>query len=356
MRVAINHETVYRYHSPANYSIQYLRLTPLSGPNQRVISWKLSTPGNLRTWTDGFGNQSHVLVVDEPHDEIRITAMGEVELADSGSPLLSEHDPLPPEIFLRSTRLTQPDERIRAFSNGFRPGIITNPRKGLDGLMAGIRDTVEYRPGVTHSATSARQALDARAGVAASSIDGRRQLYSIAQDGTVAVNRQVKDTRNAVNYTLHVGGSYEQGLGGGFYLRPQLHLDYFGMNEGGFKENDTIGTGFALAVNSRSGSEGSGTATVVLGRSTGTDFRVRPELELGVRDAFSGSAGNTTARFVSGGSPFVLNPTDLSGVGGIARVGVKMSTDFYEVGLHAGVEVRDHFGSGDARVTVRLLF
>lgn len=198
--------------------------------------------------------------------------------------------------------------------------------------------------------------LDARAGVAASSIDGRRQLYSIAQDGTVAVNRQVKDTRNAINYTLHVGGSYEQSLGGGFYLRPQLHLDYFGMNEGGFKETDTIGTGFALAVNSRSGSEGSGTATVVLGRSTGTDFRLRPELELGVRDAFSGSAGNTTARFVSGGSPFVLNPTDLSGVGGIARVGVKMSTDFYEVGLHAGVEVRDHFGSGDARVTVRLLF
>ena len=127
-------------------------------------------------------------------------------------------------------------------------------------------------------------------------------------------------------------------------------------SEDGFKETDTVGSGFALAVNSRSGSMGSGTATVVLGRSTGTDFRFRPELELGVRDAFSGSAGNTTARFVSGGSPFVLNPTDLSGVGGIARVGVKMSTDFYEIGLHAGMEVRDHFESGDARVTVRLLF
>jgi hypothetical protein len=198
--------------------------------------------------------------------------------------------------------------------------------------------------------------LDARAGLAVSSIDGRRQLYSIAQDGTVAVNRKVKDNRNAINYTLHVGGSYEQGLGNGFYLRPQLHLDYFGMNEDSFKETDTIGRGFALAVNSRSGSVGSGTATLVVGRSSGTDFRVRPELELGVRDAFGGSAGNTTARFVSGGSSFVLNPTDLSGVGGVARVGVKMSTDFYEIGLHAGVEVRDHFQSGDARVTVRLLF
>jgi hypothetical protein len=198
--------------------------------------------------------------------------------------------------------------------------------------------------------------LDARAGLAASSIDGRRQLYSIAQDGTVAVNRKVKDNRSAFNYTLHVGGSYEYGLGGGFYVRPQLHLDYFGMNEDSFKENDTIGSGFALAVNSRTGSVGSGTATLVLGRSTGTDFRVRPELELGVRDAFGGSAGNTTARFVSGGSSFVVNPTDLSGAGAIARVGLKVSTDFYEVGLHAGIEVRDHFESGDARVTVRLLF
>ncbi len=198
--------------------------------------------------------------------------------------------------------------------------------------------------------------LDARAAVGASSIDGRRQLYSIAQDGTVAVNRQVKDKRTGFNYTLHLGGAYEQGLGGGFYARPQLRLDYFGMNEDGFKETDPIGTGFALAVNSRSGSVGSGTASIVLGRSTGTDFRVRPELELGVRDAFGGGAGNTTARFIGGGTSFVLNPTDLTGVGGVARVGVKVSTDFYEIGLHAGVEVRDHFESGDARVTVRLLF
>ena len=76
MRVAINHETVYRYHSPANYSIQYLRLTPLSGPNQRVISWKLSTPGNLRTWTDGFGNQAHVLVDEKGTEASAATEVG----------------------------------------------------------------------------------------------------------------------------------------------------------------------------------------------------------------------------------------------------------------------------------------
>jgi transglutaminase-like putative cysteine protease len=165
MRVAINHETIYRYHAPAAYSIQYLRLTPVTGPTQRVLSWKLQTPGNLKPWVDGFGNIAHVLVVDEPHEEIRITAVGEVEIADGGKFLLSDPEPHPPELFLRSTRLTDPDERVRRFAGGFKPAVISNPHKGLDKLMAGIRETVEYRPGVTHVATSARQALDAKAGV-----------------------------------------------------------------------------------------------------------------------------------------------------------------------------------------------
>ena len=37
MRVAINQETVYRYRAETNYSIQYLRLCPISGAGQRVL-------------------------------------------------------------------------------------------------------------------------------------------------------------------------------------------------------------------------------------------------------------------------------------------------------------------------------
>ncbi len=165
MRVAINHETVYRYRSPANYAIQYLRLTPASGPHQRVLSWSVSASGNLRPWTDGFGNLAHVLVVDEPHSEIRVTAVGEVEIADGGQPLLSSFEDLPPDIFLRSTRLTTADERIRAFAEGFRPGIAANARRGLDGLLAGIQESVLYRPGLARATPSARQVLDARTGL-----------------------------------------------------------------------------------------------------------------------------------------------------------------------------------------------
>ncbi|HLN23150.1 MAG TPA: transglutaminase family protein [Patescibacteria group bacterium] len=165
MRVAINHETIYRYQSAANYSVQYLRLTPISGATQRVLSWKLTGPGNLRPWTDAFGNAAHVLVIDKPHEEIRISAVGEVEIADGGKPLLSDGEPHSPELFLRSTRLTECDDRVGRFAQGFKPAFLSSSRKGLDRLMQGVRDAVDYKPGTTHSATSAREALDRKSGV-----------------------------------------------------------------------------------------------------------------------------------------------------------------------------------------------
>jgi len=165
VRVAISHETVYRYATPAEYSIQYLRLTPISGVSQRVLNWKLFAPVPLVPWTDAFGNASHVLVMDRAHDEIRVHAVGEVEIADGGKPLLSDGEPHPPELYLRETKLTEADAKVRAFAERYRPGFAGGPRPGLEGLMEGVRDAVDYKPGVTHVATSASQALGAGAGV-----------------------------------------------------------------------------------------------------------------------------------------------------------------------------------------------
>lgn len=162
MRVAINHQTIYRYPAPASYSIQYLRLTPLSGLDQRVLSWKLNTPGTVRPWTDAYGNLAHVLVLDEPHEEIHISATGEVEIAD-GRPLLGDGD-LPVELFLRTTPLTEADERVRDFAGGFQAVLTANQQHGLDSLLGGVRETVELRPLNGHAAQSASQALEAKEG------------------------------------------------------------------------------------------------------------------------------------------------------------------------------------------------
>ncbi len=164
MRVAINHETIYRYHEPAKHSVQYLRLTPISGLSQRVLSWKVNAPGSLRPWTDGFGNAAHVLVMEEPHSEIRIQAVGEVEIADGGRPLLGDGELHSPELYLRPSRLTEPDERLRNFVQGFRPGFSGGPRKGLEHLVRGIQDAILYRPGMRQKPVTVRQTLDEGAG------------------------------------------------------------------------------------------------------------------------------------------------------------------------------------------------
>jgi transglutaminase-like putative cysteine protease len=164
MRMAIHHETVYRYKSPATYSIQYVRLTPRSSALQKVLSWKLDLPGFVRPWVDAFGNAAHVLVIDSPHDDIRIHARGEVEVRE-GHEGDDEPGAPPPELFLRPTRLTQLSTPLARFSDGFRNGVQTDRAEGLEALMHAVRDTVDYRAGTTHAATPAAEAFAQRVGV-----------------------------------------------------------------------------------------------------------------------------------------------------------------------------------------------
>jgi transglutaminase-like putative cysteine protease len=164
MRVAIHHETVYRYSRPADYSIQYLRLTPRSSGNQRILSWKLELPAPVRPWLDGFGNEAHVLVIDRPHRELCIRARGEVDLLEDGESL-GGAEPLAADTFLRSTRLTAVDDALARFAESFRKQIQETPAAGLKALMLGVREAVEYRSGTTDVTTSAREVFKAKAGV-----------------------------------------------------------------------------------------------------------------------------------------------------------------------------------------------
>lgn len=165
MRLNIHHETVYHYAAPASYSIQYLRLTPPTLPGQRILSWKLTAPSPLKAWTDAFGNQAHVLVIDQPHTEIRILASGEVESDDVNHLLPVEGEPHPPALYLRPSRLTEADNGLEEFANALKASFASGRRKGLEALMHGIRDHVAYQPGITDAATNASEAFAHKAGV-----------------------------------------------------------------------------------------------------------------------------------------------------------------------------------------------
>src|SRR5688572_24035199 len=116
MKLAIEHETVYRYDAPVRSSTQYIRLTPRETPSLNVRQWQIDTPRAATQTQDGYGNVLHVLTLDKPVREIRIRAHGVVETTQ-----LPEEKPEPaaklsPLVFLRSTTLTRPDEALGAFA------------------------------------------------------------------------------------------------------------------------------------------------------------------------------------------------------------------------------------------------
>ncbi len=137
MKYVITHEFNYAYAAPVRLSTQYLRLTPRDTARQKVLDWKLDTPGQAMRTTDGYGNVLHVLTIDKPVSEIAIQAEGSVET----SPALDEPSdftgvPLSPLLFLRPTGLTRADAALGAFAEKFRRSAGT--LSGLRELAAAI--------------------------------------------------------------------------------------------------------------------------------------------------------------------------------------------------------------------------
>ena len=159
MKLAIAHETHYRFQESAAHSIQYLRLTPRSDPSQLVRSWSVKTLGKLRAWTDGFGNYAHVSVQDGLHDEVPVVVQGEIETIDTAG-VLPPHDGLPPLMFLRETRYTKVDKDIETFAARFVEQARDEGQvAALHALMWALHNHVEYKAGQTSVHSTAAEAL-----------------------------------------------------------------------------------------------------------------------------------------------------------------------------------------------------
>lgn len=163
MKLAIAHSTVYRYTVPQTYTIQQLRLTPRTEPHQRVLSWQVEAPGQRHALNDAFGNESYMLTIAGPHQEVRIVASGVVELERPQGGRLTDAGTLSPLVFTVPTRLTQPDDAIIEFAWRHIP---RNP--GSNQLLAmaeALSGMVSYQPGATVVSTTAADAMRLRQGV-----------------------------------------------------------------------------------------------------------------------------------------------------------------------------------------------
>jgi len=155
MLLNIEHQTQYVFSDMVQYTIQQLRLTPGNGHGQLVKHWQIKVNGQLTPFEDAFGNLSHTLVIDQPHDSLLITVSGAVE---TGIETEQAAQVLPPEIYLRDTPLTQADAAMIEFARRFAHSPITD-------MMHALREQMQYIKGATQVDTPAADAFRLGKGV-----------------------------------------------------------------------------------------------------------------------------------------------------------------------------------------------
>ena len=160
MLLKIEHKTHYAYSEVVDYTIQQLRLTPQNAHGQRLLHWDVRVNGNLHTFEDAHGNVTQTLVIDSPHQEVSITAFGEVETNIVETATL-ETIPLP--IYLRQTALTQPDNAVKAFAATFAKQ--AKNAELILSMMKQINAKIAYVKGSTQVKTTAAQAFAQGEGV-----------------------------------------------------------------------------------------------------------------------------------------------------------------------------------------------
>ncbi|MFT4003261.1 MAG: transglutaminase family protein [Rhizobium sp.] len=164
MRLTISHITEYRYHEPAQFSLQRLRLTPLTDVGQTVLNWKLSVEGASPEveYDDQFGNRITLVSLDGQQEATRISATGEVETQDLNG-VMGEHLGFAPLwLYLRESPRTKAGKLTKDLLRNISGD---NELGKMHALMSAIHQTVEYKPGTSDTETTAEQALEAKSGV-----------------------------------------------------------------------------------------------------------------------------------------------------------------------------------------------
>jgi transglutaminase-like putative cysteine protease len=167
MRIAISHETIYRYETPPSGVIQSLRLTPRNHDGQYVVNWRIDVSANcqLDQHVDAFGNIGHVFTAEGPLDELRVLVEGEVETQDTHGVVTGTIERFPPSFYLRETDLTRIDQGIANFARAAKQEAGDNPLSVLHKLLERVHGDLTYEAGATQPTTTAAEALSLKRGV-----------------------------------------------------------------------------------------------------------------------------------------------------------------------------------------------
>lgn len=167
MRLLIEHDTRYHYADAPKHLIQLLRLTPRMDSHQRVIEWRIASPGQQTAFTDAFGNPSHTHVLTTPQTDLHIKVQGVVDIAPlvQGALLESEgHNPVPNLAYLIPTDLTQGCPALDAFAKAALPNGLHSAADALK-LAGDVCQAIEYTAGKTDVTSTAKDAFEMARGV-----------------------------------------------------------------------------------------------------------------------------------------------------------------------------------------------
>ena len=183
MRYCINHSTTYRYSEPASLSQNELFLHPRETGTQQVVQRQLTIvpePQYLHRRTDYFGNIAEVFMVQQPHNELAVTASSIVETTQPRTPApestppwetvvqrLAAHD-YPAELSAYQFVFASPLITINPDAMDYARSSFTQGVPVLTGavdLMSRIFTEFSYDESATSVDTSVDQVLAKRKGV-----------------------------------------------------------------------------------------------------------------------------------------------------------------------------------------------
>ena len=126
MKYRIRHKTAYRYSEPASLSQNELYLHPRSTGSQQVVDSRLDIgpqPQYLHQHMDFFGNIAHVFMVQQPHEELVMTAESTVITAPSSTP--APEGTAPWETVVHTLAVHEQPETLDAFQFVFASPLVT---------------------------------------------------------------------------------------------------------------------------------------------------------------------------------------------------------------------------------------
>lgn len=166
MRLSVQYNTSYRYSEPARRVIQLLRLTPQSFPGQNVLDWRIDVgvDARIRESRDGYGNVTHMLYIDKPVTELKVSVSGRVMTEDRAGVVEALPGDLPHQVFLRETQLTHPGPPLIGLAHALdaQGG---SPLEKMHRLTSVIHARMGFETSATVTETTALEAFEAGHGV-----------------------------------------------------------------------------------------------------------------------------------------------------------------------------------------------